>query len=50
MLEHLGEAGAAARVVAAIETALAEGVLTADLGGSARTDEVGDAIVAALEG
>jgi tartrate dehydrogenase/decarboxylase/D-malate dehydrogenase len=50
MLEHLGEAGAAARVVAAIEAALAGGALTADLGGAASTAEVGDAIVRELEG
>ncbi len=41
MLEHLGEASAAARLMAAIERTLAAGdVLTPDLGGSARTAEV----------
>jgi tartrate dehydrogenase/decarboxylase/D-malate dehydrogenase len=41
MLDHLGEASAAARLMAAIERTLAAGdVLTPDLGGSARTAEV----------
>ncbi|MDF2782411.1 MAG: tartrate dehydrogenase, partial [Geminicoccaceae bacterium] len=41
MLEHLGEASAAQRLMAAIERTLAAGdVLTPDLGGSARTADV----------
>jgi tartrate dehydrogenase/decarboxylase / D-malate dehydrogenase len=41
MLDHLGEASAAQRLMAAIERTLAAGdVLTPDLGGSARTAEV----------
>jgi tartrate dehydrogenase/decarboxylase/D-malate dehydrogenase len=41
MLDHLGEASAAARLMAAIERTLAAGdVLTPDLGGSARTADV----------
>ena len=48
MLEHLGEAGAAAQVLAAIESATAAGVLTADLGGTATTVEIGDAIAGAI--
>ena len=45
MLRHLGEAAAAARIEAAIERVTKAGeVLTADLGGSASTGEVGDAI------
>jgi tartrate dehydrogenase/decarboxylase/D-malate dehydrogenase len=48
MLEHLGEAAAGARVVAAVEQTLREGVLPPDLGGTARTSDVGDAIVARL--
>lgn len=41
MLEHLGEAGAAKRLMAAIERTLAAGdVLTPDLGGRATTAEV----------
>ena len=39
----------AAQVEAAVERVLADGVRTADLGGSAGTAEVGDAVVAALD-
>jgi tartrate dehydrogenase/decarboxylase/D-malate dehydrogenase len=47
MLEHLGHAQAAAAVVHAIERAVEEGrVLTRDLGGTATTAEVGQAIAA----
>ena len=48
MLEHLGHVSAAAALQAAFETVTAEGVRTPDLGGSASTEEVGDAIVAEL--
>ena len=42
MLEHLGEAAAAARVIGAVEAVLGAGaVRTPDLGGSATTSEVG---------
>ena len=44
MLEHLGEAEAAKRVMDAIETVCREGKLTRDLGGSASTSEVGNAV------
>ena len=45
MLEHLGEADAAAAVVAAIETLLREGgPRTRDMGGQAGTSEVGRAL------
>ena len=48
MLEHLG-LGAEARLIdAAIEATTASGVLPRDLGGTATTDEVTDAIIAAL--
>jgi tartrate dehydrogenase/decarboxylase/D-malate dehydrogenase len=47
MLEHLGEAEAAAAIVAAIERNLAEGgPRTRDMGGQAPTEEVGKAIAA----
>ncbi|ADG07678.1 tartrate dehydrogenase [Kyrpidia tusciae] len=50
MLEHLGHPEPAAEVVRAIEQVLAEGrVWTRDLGGTASTEEVGDAVVRALE-
>ena len=49
MLRHLGDEDGATRIEAAIEKVTAQGgVLTADLGGSASTQEVGDAIVKAL--
>src|SRR5438270_1701612 len=48
MLDHLGEEGAARQVERAIDAVTDEGrTLTADLGGSASTDEVGQAIVTA---
>jgi tartrate dehydrogenase/decarboxylase/D-malate dehydrogenase len=49
MLDHLGHPGAGAMVVAAIERVLKEGKqLTPDLGGTARTEELGKAIANAL--
>jgi tartrate dehydrogenase/decarboxylase / D-malate dehydrogenase len=49
MLDHLGEQAAAARLMAAIETVTARGDgLTRDLGGSASTRQVTDAVCAAL--
>jgi tartrate dehydrogenase/decarboxylase/D-malate dehydrogenase len=49
MLEHLGHGEAAAAIVAAIEKLLAEGgPRTADLGGTATTEDVGKAIAEAL--
>jgi len=50
MLEHLGEAEAASRLMAAVERVCADGVLTADLGGSASTAEVTAAVCAAIRG
>jgi tartrate dehydrogenase/decarboxylase/D-malate dehydrogenase len=48
MLEHLGESRAAARIMRAIEKATAQKVFTPDLGGSARTRDVTQAVIAAL--
>jgi tartrate dehydrogenase/decarboxylase/D-malate dehydrogenase len=51
MLEHLGEAGAAARLMAAIERTLAAGdLLTPDLGGSATTAQVTARVCELLRG
>lgn len=51
MLEHLGEAPAARRLMAAIASVTAKGtVLTPDLGGTATTDQVTEAVIAALRG
>ncbi|HVI94046.1 MAG TPA: isocitrate/isopropylmalate family dehydrogenase, partial [Anaeromyxobacter sp.] len=44
MLEHLGEAAAAARVLAATEAVTGSGLLTPDLGGTAKTAEVTRAV------
>jgi isocitrate/isopropylmalate dehydrogenase len=50
MLRHLGEAAAADRVVDAVRSVLAAGrVRTRDLGGTAGTTDVRDAVVAALQ-
>ncbi len=49
MLEHLGKPQLAEAVGQAVRATLAAGVRTRDLGGSATTREVGDAVVAALE-
>lgn len=48
MLDHLGEAEAAAAVMAAIERSLASDTKTPDLGGSAGTQDVGRQIANAL--
>ena len=48
MLEHLGEASAAARLMKAIEAVTAKRVFTPDLGGSAKTADVTRAVIAAL--
>ena len=51
MLEHLGEASAAQRLMRAVEAVTARGdVLTPDLGGTATTAQVTDAVIAALRG
>jgi tartrate dehydrogenase/decarboxylase / D-malate dehydrogenase len=46
MLDHLGEKEAAARLMAAVETVCKDGPRTRDIGGSASTSEVGDAVAA----
>ena len=49
MLEHLGEAAAAARLMTAIERVTAAGeAMPRDLGGTATTRQVTDAVLAAL--
>jgi tartrate dehydrogenase/decarboxylase/D-malate dehydrogenase len=48
MLEHLGHTDAAQAIVRAIETVLAEGPRTPDIGGKASTEDVGRAIASAL--
>ncbi|HEY6492020.1 MAG TPA: isocitrate/isopropylmalate family dehydrogenase [Trebonia sp.] len=48
MLDHLGLPEAAAEVDAAVETVLAEGPRTRDLGGTASTEQVAEAVLDAL--
>jgi tartrate dehydrogenase/decarboxylase/D-malate dehydrogenase len=48
MLDHLGHKDAAEAVVGAIETVLTEGPRTPDIGGRASTQELGEAIAAAV--
>ncbi len=50
MLEHLGEARAAAALMVAVEQVCAAGVLTPDVGGKATTKEVTAAMVEAIKG
>jgi tartrate dehydrogenase/decarboxylase/D-malate dehydrogenase len=51
MVEHLGEPNAAARLMRAIERVTADPTLhTPDLGGSATTRQVTDAVIAAIQG
>jgi tartrate dehydrogenase/decarboxylase/D-malate dehydrogenase len=50
MLEHTGYPDAGARILSALEEALASGTKTRDLGGTASTDEVTEAVVQRLGG
>ncbi|MHC4511249.1 MAG: hypothetical protein ACYTAO_20260 [Planctomycetota bacterium] len=49
MLEHLGEHKAADCIVGAIEKTVQQGVVSVDLGGSAKTGQIANAIVKNLE-
>ncbi len=48
MLEHLGEANAAKRLMTAVEAVCAAGITTQDIGGTATTQEVTDAVCEAI--
>jgi tartrate dehydrogenase/decarboxylase/D-malate dehydrogenase len=48
MLEHSGHPDAGARILAALEETLASGTKTRDLGGTATTDEMADAVALRL--
>ena len=50
MLEHLGEAAAAERLMSAVEAVCAAGITTPDIGGNATTHEVTDAVCDMLRG
>lgn len=45
MLEHLGEIAAAQNIVKGIEATTRQGILTADLGGSAKTEDIANTII-----
>jgi 3-isopropylmalate dehydrogenase len=50
LLDHLGEHEAAAGVLHALETAISDGIVTRDMGGSASTSDVGDYVSQAIRG
>ena len=50
MLGHLGEAAAAARLMRAVEAVCEAGIKTPDVGGTATTQEVTDAVIGAIRG
>jgi len=50
MLEHLGENDAAARLMRAVEKVCADGIVTPDVGGTATTQDVTDAVCEAIRG
>ena len=50
MLEYLGEAQASIRLMKAIEEVCAAGIMTPDVGGSATTADVTDAMIGAIRG
>lgn len=50
MLEHLGEKEAAGLIVRAIENTVQDGVVTADLGGTAKTVDVGNRVMQKVRG
>ena len=50
MLDHLGLNNEAGRLMAAIEKVCADGVMTPDVGGSATTRQVTDAMLEVIRG
>ena len=50
MLDHLGEPQAAARLMRAVESVCAAGIATPDIGGTATTGEVTEAVCDAIRG
>ncbi|KMW58487.1 Tartrate dehydrogenase [Candidatus Rhodobacter oscarellae] len=50
MLEHLGETAAASRMMRAVERTCAAGTVTPDVGGTATTQDVTDAVCRAIRG
>jgi tartrate dehydrogenase/decarboxylase / D-malate dehydrogenase len=49
MVEHLGEHDASRRLLDAVESVCRDGILTRDVGGTASTSEVGDAVAQRLQ-
>ncbi len=49
MLDHLGEGDASARLMRAVEKVTGVGIVTPDVGGTATTKDVTDAVVAAIQ-
>ena len=49
MLDHLGETDASARLMRAVEKVTGAGILTPDVGGTATTKDVTDAVVEAIQ-
>ncbi len=50
MLQHLGEPEAADRLLRAVDSVCAAGIMTPDVGGKATTKEVTDAVIGAIKG
>jgi len=50
MLEHLGQAAPAQRLMKAIEDVCAAGIMTPDVGGTSTTREVTDAVIGSIRG
>ncbi|QJF52607.1 tartrate dehydrogenase [Roseobacter ponti] len=50
MLEHLGQPQAGERLMSAVERVCAAGIMTPDVGGTATTREVTDAVIEAIRG
>ncbi|WP_299786426.1 tartrate dehydrogenase [uncultured Marivita sp.] len=50
MLDHLGESEAALRLMRAVEKVCADGIVTPDVGGTATTQDVTDAVCDAIRG
>ena len=48
MLDHLGEAEASARLMRAVEQVTGAGITTPDVGGTATTKDVTEAVVEAI--
>ena len=50
MLDHLGEGDSAEMLMNAVEAVCAAGIITPDIGGTATTRDVTDAVIAAIKG